>query len=134
MIKPELRNKILVVLSLIFIGVISVNSQTLINEPGDNSTVVTLTSSSKPASFYIGESIIPSSKFTSFYFGIPKDQDIKITVTDILGKEIKAVTSGSFKAGIYKAEFNFSMRSSGVYFYKIESSEYTEIKKFTVII
>ena len=119
---------------MISIGVTKVSSQTLINEPGNNNTVVTLTSSSKPVSFYLGETFIPSSKFTSFYFGIPKEQDIKITVTDILGKEIKVVTCGSFKAGIYKAEFIFSIKSSGVYFYKIESSEYTEIKKFTVII
>lgn len=130
----KIKNNLIIILAAIFCVITGINSQTIINEPVENAAIITSTSSVSPGTFYIGESITPGSKFTNFYFGIPKDQDIKITITDMLGKEINIVASGRFKAGIYKAELNNLMKTSGVYFYKIESSEYTEIKKFTVII
>lgn len=135
--KVNIKNKSIVyTIFTMLLLIFSSNSQTIIlenfNEVGE--TEITLTSTVTPNSFYIGQFPNSIKPFTSFYFGVPREQHIKITITDLLGKEIATVTTGNFKAGVYKAEFDTSLMSSGVYLYRLESSEYTEIKKFTVII
>lgn len=114
--------------------VMGINSQTIITEPVLNKTIVSVTSTIAPNSFYAGQSVNNASGIFDFYFGIPKEQKIKISVIDFLGKEIMVVLNDRFDAGFYKAEFSGALLKSGVYLFKIETVEYTEIKKFTVII
>jgi len=52
-----------------------------------------------------------------------------LKVYDILGRELIVLLNEFREAGIYETEFDASLLSSGVYFYKITVGGYTQIKK-----
>lgn len=75
----------------------------------------------------------PFNPQTKIVFEIPKAGDVKVTVTDILGKEMKILTNEYFNAGTHELIFEGSNFSSGVYFYKIEAGTYTDSKKMVLL-
>lgn len=95
---------------------------------------ITQTSTETPRGFYLGQNYPnPFNPQTNIYFSIPKDQEIKITVSNILGKEVAVIINGQVSAGTYRADFDGSGLSSGVYMYKLETAEFTSIKKMTLV-
>lgn len=75
----------------------------------------------------------PFNPVTSFEFSVPKADYIKISVFDILGKEVETIVNKQFQPGIYKVDWDASSYPSGVYFYKLNSSDYSEAKKMVLI-
>jgi hypothetical protein len=75
----------------------------------------------------------PFNPTTNINFSIPKAGFVKITVFDILGKEAAVLVNENLTAGSYKADFNASALSSGVYFYKIEADGFSDIKKMMLV-
>lgn len=51
----------------------------------------------------------------------------------MLGKEIKTLVNEFKSAGVYEIEFDASNLPSGVYFYRIISGTYSEIKKMLLL-
>jgi hypothetical protein len=66
-------------------------------------------------------------------FQLPKDSHVKLTVYDILGKNIATLVNEKKSAGYYDVQFNSSGRASGMYFYKIEAGSFTDVKKMVLI-
>ena len=66
-------------------------------------------------------------------YGIMKSSNVKITIYDILGKEVSTLVNEFQNAGNYSTSFDASKFSSGVYFYKIEASDFSEMKKMSLI-
>ncbi len=58
---------------------------------------------------------------------------VKLSVFDILGREIKVLVDGDKPAGSYKAEFNAGNLSSGVYFYQLSAKDFIQTKKFILV-
>lgn len=58
---------------------------------------------------------------------------VSIKVYDILGNDIATLVNEVKPAGIFQIEFDGSGLSSGTYFYKITSSNFTVIKKMSLI-
>lgn len=75
----------------------------------------------------------PFNPVTKIKFEIPKDEFVKITVFDLSGKEVSSLVNEKLKAGIYEASFNAASLASGTYFYKIETSSYTETRKMVLL-
>jgi len=75
----------------------------------------------------------PFNPVTQFKFSIPEQTDVKLTVYDMLGRTVKTLVSGGLRPGTYEAEWNASEFSSGVYFYKLETNNYSETKKMILI-
>jgi len=71
----------------------------------------------------------PFNPTTNIHFSIPKDGNTSLKFYDVLGNEVAVYYDGFLKAGTYNAEFNGSTLSSGVYFYKLTSGDFTETKK-----
>jgi hypothetical protein len=95
---------------------------------------ISVTSTEVPKGYYLGQNFPnPFNPVTNIYFSIPKGKKIKITVTDILGKEVGVITDGYMNAGSYKASYDASGLSSGIYFYRLESNEFSEVKKMTLV-
>jgi len=75
----------------------------------------------------------PFNPSTVINFSIPKSGFVSIKVYDITGREV-AVMLNEFKAaGNYSVDQNFTNFNSGVYFYKIQAGEFTDIKKMTLL-
>ncbi len=75
----------------------------------------------------------PFNPTTNIKFTIPKDGNVSLKIYDILGNEIAEYLKGFLKAGSYNAEINASGWASGVYFYKLAASDYTETKKMSLV-
>jgi hypothetical protein len=71
----------------------------------------------------------PFNPTTNIEFALLKSSFVKLVVFDMLGREVETLVSEELKAGAYKADWNASKYTSGVYFYKIIAGDYTETKK-----
>lgn len=75
----------------------------------------------------------PFNPTTRIEFSIPVENNVEIKVYNILGMEVATLLNEHRPAGIHDVEFNASQLSSGIYFYKIRSGHYSEIKKMIMI-
>lgn len=75
----------------------------------------------------------PFNPTTTISYSIPKNGFVKLIVYDMLGKEIATLVNEVKMAGNYMLDFNASNLSSGIYFYKITSGEFSSIKKMMLI-
>ena len=58
---------------------------------------------------------------------------ITLIIYDILGREVAILVNEQLQPGTYEVEWDGTNYPSGVYFYKLVSSEYTETKKMVLI-
>jgi Secretion system C-terminal sorting domain len=56
-----------------------------------------------------------------------------LKVYDIMGREVQTLVNERLQPGTYETKFDGSQLTSGVYFYKLTSGDYTETKKLTLI-
>ncbi len=75
----------------------------------------------------------PFNPTTKIKFDIVKSGLVKFTVYDILGNEVSTLINENFSAGSYETEFDGSGLTSGVYFYKIETGNYSDVKRMMLI-
>jgi hypothetical protein len=75
----------------------------------------------------------PFNPITNIEFDVHKPGLVKLVVFDVLGREVETIVSKDLKAGTYKADWNASGYSSGVYFYKLVSHGFTETKKMILV-
>jgi hypothetical protein len=75
----------------------------------------------------------PFNPNTNIHFTIKKEGIVKFQVFDILGNVVATFSDGFMKAGEYNAEFSGVNLSSGVYFYKLTSGDFSETKKMMLL-
>jgi len=75
----------------------------------------------------------PFNPSTNIRYQITKNKFVKITVYDLLGKEIETLVNEKQSPGTYEVTFDGSNYPSGVYFYKLSSGDFSETKKMVLI-
>lgn len=75
----------------------------------------------------------PFNPVTTINFSIPKYSQIRISIYDILGKEIDVIVNGYLSPGNYNIEWNAQNFASGVYFYELKTGEFIERRKMVLI-
>lgn len=65
----------------------------------------------------------PFNPSTKIEYYIPEQSFVKITVYDLLGKEVAVLVNEIKQTGSYDVYFNSASLSSGIYFYKMEAKE-----------
>ncbi|MBL8017822.1 MAG: T9SS type A sorting domain-containing protein [Ignavibacteria bacterium] len=75
----------------------------------------------------------PFNPVTNIKFSIPKAGLVKLTVFDVLGREVSVLVNEVKTAGSFIADLDASMFSSGVYFYRLESNNFVETKKMLLV-
>lgn len=60
-------------------------------------------------------------------------QNVKLTVYDVLGNEMATLVNELQSAGNYEVHFNGSDLSSGVYYYRLIAGKFSETKKFVLL-
>lgn len=71
----------------------------------------------------------PFNPSTTIKFSLPNRDFVKLKVYDLLGKEVASLVDGELNQGEHSVNFNAAGLSSGVYFYKLSTSSFTETKK-----
>ncbi|MBK9334417.1 MAG: T9SS type A sorting domain-containing protein [Ignavibacteria bacterium] len=64
---------------------------------------------------------------------LPKSDNVSLKIYNELGKEVSSLVDGFKNAGAYEITFNGNGLSSGIYFYKIQTSEFTATRKMLLI-
>ncbi|MFA5404421.1 MAG: T9SS type A sorting domain-containing protein [Ignavibacteria bacterium] len=75
----------------------------------------------------------PFNPTTNIRFDLPKATQVKLIIYDALGREIETLVNEIMKPGFYSYTFNGKNLASGVYFFKIITSDYTDIKKMLIL-
>ena len=75
----------------------------------------------------------PFNPVTNVEFGISNLGFVTLKVYDILGKEAATLVNEILSPGKYTVKFNGSSFASGVYFCKMESGEFKDIKRMVLI-
>jgi hypothetical protein len=87
-----------------------------------------------PASYNLSQNYPnPFNPVTMIKFALPKASFVKLKVYDILGREVANLVNDFKSAGTYIVDFDASALSSGVYFYRLETEKYTDVKKMVVL-
>ena len=58
---------------------------------------------------------------------------ITLKIYDVIGREISTLINQQLQPGTYEVTFDGGKYSSGVYFYKIETEGYTEVKRMVLL-
>ncbi len=75
----------------------------------------------------------PFNPVTSIKFDIPKSTYVKIKMYDMLGKEISELVNMDMEAGRYEVNWDGTNFASGVYFYRIETKDFTKVMKMILL-
>jgi len=75
----------------------------------------------------------PFNPVTKISFDIPKQGLVNLKVYDVLGREVRVLVNEVKAAGSYSIDFNATEFASGVYFYRIESNGFTDVKRMILI-
>lgn len=75
----------------------------------------------------------PFNPSTKINYSIPKSQFTILKIYDELGNEVATLVNQQQSAGSYEVDFNGSSLPSGVYFYKLQSENFSETKRMTLI-
>jgi hypothetical protein len=95
---------------------------------------ITKISKEIPNNFFLSQNYPnPFNPTTAIEFDIPKTAYTKLIVNDLLGREVETLVNEELKAGSYKVNFNGDRLSSGVYYYKLSSANFSETKKLVLI-
>ena len=112
---------------------------------GMNNTILKTTSGGEPFGIQSLNNEFPSSPslsqnypnpfnpVTKVKYDVPKSSFVKITIYDVLGREIETLVNQTQKPGSYEVTWNGSRFASGVYFYKLMTDEFVETKKMVLI-
>jgi hypothetical protein len=75
----------------------------------------------------------PFNPTTKIKYFLPERTNIKITVFNILGSEMKELVNEVKESGNYEIIFNGSDLASGVYFYRINTEKFIQTKKMVLL-
>jgi hypothetical protein len=75
----------------------------------------------------------PFNPGTTIKYDVPKSSYMRLTIFDILGREVQVLVNEKKEPGSYEIKWNASNFASGTYFYKMETNAYTDIKKMILL-
>ena len=90
--------------------------------------------STKPASFSLDQNYPnPFNPTTMIHYTLAKDSEAKIVVYDPIGNEVATLVNTHLKAGDHRVEWNTGNIASGIYIYKLITTNFVQSKKMTLI-
>ncbi len=75
----------------------------------------------------------PFNPTTTIRFSIPNASNVKLTVYNSLGQQINTLIDEYKPAGSYQVNFDGADLASGVYIYRFETNNFSEVRKMTLL-
>lgn len=75
----------------------------------------------------------PFNPTTTIEYALPRREQAKVSVFDILGREVAVLENQEKDAGNHKVKFDGRNLASGIYFYRLQAGEYSKTKKFLLL-
>lgn len=106
---------------------------TLVINPGTATTAIEA-GNSVPTQTSLAQNFPnPFNPSTTISFGLPTQSQVRLSVFDMLGREVSVLVNGVKAAGNYELSFDASRLSSGMYIYRLEANGSVLTKKMTLI-
>ena len=92
-----------------------------------------------PVDYYLAQNFPnPFNPTTTIKYGLPQPGDVQIIIYDILGHRVKDLIDERKSAGHHREQWDATNNtgervSTGIYYYKIKSEHFTQIKKMILI-
>jgi hypothetical protein len=102
--------------------------------PANLGTLILETSAIVPLTYELSQNYPnPFNPVTTIKYQLPNDGMVKIAVYDVLGKEVKTLVNSFRQAGAYEVKLDAGDLASGVYFYRMTSGNFADLKKLIVL-
>jgi photosystem II stability/assembly factor-like uncharacterized protein len=75
----------------------------------------------------------PFNPSTSIKYELPKASDVRLSVYDMLGREVSVLVDERKDAGVYEVKFDGSNLASGVYFYRLHAGDFVQSKRLVLL-
>jgi hypothetical protein len=75
----------------------------------------------------------PFNPATTITYGLPRTLQVRLTVYDILGREVATLVNEKKAAGVYQVRFDGRSLASGVYFYRLDAGGFVASKKLLLM-
>ncbi len=75
----------------------------------------------------------PFNPGTNIRYQIADSRNVRLTVYDVLGREVVVLVSERKAPGTYEVRFDGSSLASGIYFYRIRAGSYVETRKLVLL-
>ncbi|MFA6618555.1 MAG: T9SS type A sorting domain-containing protein [Candidatus Neomarinimicrobiota bacterium] len=75
----------------------------------------------------------PFNPVTTIHFELKNSGMTKLDIFDVTGRHVRTLLNGTVDAGAYDLRFDASALSSGIYFYRLTSGSFTDIKKMSLL-
>ena len=75
----------------------------------------------------------PFNPITTIGYKIVKQNQVELTVYNMLGQEVRTLVSAKQKAGNYKIQFSGRGLASGIYFYRLCTGKFVQVRKMVLI-
>lgn len=75
----------------------------------------------------------PFNPLTTIQYSIPQGGHVSLKVYDILASEVATLVNEGKEIGVYSVTFDASHLASGIYFYRIQSGSFNQVKKMILI-
>jgi len=75
----------------------------------------------------------PFNPETNITLGLVENGHVTLSVYNMRGQEIKTLLNGDKPAGIHNIVFNAENLPSGIYLYRMQTRNYTQIKKMILL-
>jgi len=75
----------------------------------------------------------PFNPSTTIKFSVPEAGLVTLRVFNLLGQEVATLLNGEKTAGVYEATFDASTLSSGIYFYTLDTKNFSSTKKMVLL-
>jgi hypothetical protein len=87
-----------------------------------------------PAVFWLSQNYPnPFNPSTTIKYELPKSSVVRLSVFDMLGREVSMLVNERRDAGVHKATFDASGLSSGVYLYRLTAGSFVQSRKLIVL-
>ncbi len=95
---------------------------------------VRLSDNTIPSDYYLSQNYPnPFNPGTTIDFTIPRNSFVKVEVYDALGRKVKELVNSELSAGRYSVDFNATDLSSGIYYYRLITKDFVQMKKAVLL-
>jgi len=70
---------------------------------------------------------------TTISYALPEARPVRLTVFDVLGREVAVLVNGLMPAGRHEASWKTGVPTGGVYLYRIEAGEWSAVRAMMVV-
>ena len=75
----------------------------------------------------------PFNPSTTIKFELPQSAIVRLSVYDMLGREVSVLVNERRNAGVHEVKFDGSNLASGVYFYRLTAGDFVQSKKLVLV-